>query len=55
MKDCRYCKMMNPFLPSHCLKLGRILDKEEILNDKPCEYYINKWDWLNSKRHQVPK
>lgn len=45
MKDCRYCKWINPQLPSHCFKLRRILDNEEILNDGPCEFYINKWDW----------
>lgn len=43
MKNCRYCKWRNPQLPSHCFKLGRILDKKEYWNDEPCEFYKNKF------------
>ena len=50
MKDCRHCKWIDRQLPSHCFKLGKILDDDELLSDVPCEDFMDYWEWLETKK-----
>lgn len=46
---CSWCKWQNRWLPCHCFKLGRILDKEEqwVDNDaEDCEFWEEKEIWI---------
>lgn len=47
MIDCRYCRWLDPQLPPHCFKLGKLLDDDELLSDEPCEDFIDIHDRLN--------
>ena len=50
MKDCRHCRWLDPQLPPHCFKLGKILDDDELLSDEPCEDFMNISDRLDIGR-----